>query len=98
MADRTKLIPGVLSLNEIEREIQFEEAKSFEFLTSKVENNKDNLADFKRLDLGNIPKNMKLTLSATPAPDGYTPFNNNPISMIVASSADPVSVWLWRLP
>ena len=96
MVDKTKLTPGTLSLSEIEREIKFEEAKSFEFLTSKVENNKDNLTSFKKLVIGNIPNELKLTLSVNSAPEGYVPFPNNPLSMIVNSSTEPINIWVWR--
>jgi len=93
MADRTKPVSGTLSLSEIEREIRFEESKSFEFLTSSIENDKDNLAGFKRLELPNIPKDLKLTFDGESGPNGYKPFPNGPIPMIVGGSKKDVKAW-----
>jgi hypothetical protein len=96
MADSTIPVPGVLSLPEIEREITFEEKKSFELLTSRIENNKDNLVDFKELDIGTFPKDLKLTLEPNPPPNGYDPYPNNPIAMIVGGLKKSVHAWRKR--
>jgi hypothetical protein len=93
MADKTGRISGALPLDKIESAIQFEEAKSFEFLTARIENDKDNLADFKKLPLGEFPNELKLTLAMDPAPGGFTPFPDPPIPMIVEGSKKDVKAW-----
>lgn len=93
MADNTGRIPGTFSLPQIEGAIKYEEAGSFEFLTSNIENNKDNLADFKELPLGDMPKDLKLTVDTDPDPSGYRIFPNSPIPMMVDGSKKNVKVW-----
>jgi hypothetical protein len=72
MADRTGRISGTFTLAQIEAAIQFQEAQSFEFLTSRIESGTDNLADFKKLPLGEFPKELKLTFSSATAPSGFS--------------------------
>ena len=96
MADRTKPVLGALSLPEIEREIMFEEKKSYELLTSRIEANKDNLVDFNELDLGTFPKDLKLTLESDPAPDGYSRLPISPVAMIVGGARKSVVAWRKR--
>lgn len=96
MADMTKTVPGTLSLPEIERAIMFEEKKSFELLASKIENDEDNSVDFKELNIGSFPKDLKLTLDSDPAPHGYSRFLNGPIAMIVGGSRKSVLTWRKR--
>lgn len=93
MADRTGKISGAFTLAQLESAIQFEEAKSFEFLTAHIENGKDNLADFKRLPLGEFPNELKLTLATDPAPAGFTPFPNPTIPMVLEGSKKDVKAW-----
>lgn len=92
MTNKPKTILGTLKLPEIERAIRFEEVKSFEFLSSNI-NGKDNLAKFKRLELGNIPNELKLTFDGDAEPNNYVPLANNPISMIVDGSEKKVRAW-----
>ncbi len=93
MADMTKPVPGMLSLAEIERAITFEEKKSYELLGSRIDANKDNQVDFKELELGSFPKDLKLTLDSDPPPDGYSRFLNGPVVMIVGGSRKSVLTW-----
>lgn len=72
MADRTRSISGRFTLTQIESAIREEEAHSFEFLIAYIENDKDNLADFKELPLGEFPRELKLTLSSDAAPNGFS--------------------------
>lgn len=93
MVDKTRSISGTFSLAEIESKIQFNEEKSFELLTVRIENDKDNLADFKKLPLGEFPNKLKLTLATDHAPTGFTPFPNLPIAMMVEGSKTDVKAW-----
>lgn len=93
MADMTGRVSGALSLSEIESAIQFEEAKSYEFLSWKIENDKDNLVDFRKLPLGTIPKDLKLTLSTDPNPPGFVPVAGTPLPMRVGGQKKDVKAW-----
>jgi hypothetical protein len=92
MADRTGRVEGSLSLSEIESAIQFEEAKSFEMETWKIENAKDNLVEFKRLPIGTFPKEFKLTLASDPAPAGHAAAVG-PLPMMVGGQKTDVKAW-----
>ena len=93
MADRTSRVSGMFTLAEIESAIKFEEAKSFELITWRIENNKDNLVDFKKLALGDLPKDLKLTLDTDPAPPGYAVLPNTPLPMMVEGAKKNVKAW-----
>lgn len=98
MADRTGSISGRFTLTQIESAIREEEAHSFEFLTARIENDTDNLADFKELSFGEFPNDLKLTLATDPAPDGFKNFTDPPILMMVEGSEADVKAWRKQVP
>lgn len=83
-------ISGALTLTQIESAIQFEEGKSNEFISSGV-SGKNNLVDFKKLPLGEFPKELKLTLSTAAAPDGFSKIWQG--AMIVSGKTEDVIAW-----
>ena len=96
MADLTARVSGEFSIAQIESAIQFQEGHSFEFLSSSIENDTDNMADFKKLPLGDFPPDLKLTLATDAAP-GFTPLPNMPIQMMVGRAKTNVKVWRRRV-
>jgi hypothetical protein len=97
MADFKARVSGEFSLTQIESAIQFQEGKSFEFLSSSIENDIDNMADFKKLPLGEFPPDLKLTLATDAAPGGFTPLPSMPIQMMVGRTKTNVKVWRRRV-
>jgi len=87
------IMDGSWSLSDLEREIRFQEAASWELkkLAVAAPNSPDNRATFSRLPIGDQPNDIHLVLSSDPAPANTDELFE--CSIMVESASTDVTVY-----